>query len=102
MKDSINLVGKTSATLSFSWFIESSWDSGEYIKLDLFYSGAWHTTAYSINGARNTGSQEDKWINVSILLGSSNLTNDFKIRFRAKVSDSSEDGNVDNIKLVVS
>jgi thermitase len=100
MKDAINLAGKTSATLSFSWFIESNWDSGEYIKLDLFYSGAWHTTTYSINGARNTGAQEDKWINVSILLGSSNLASDFKIRFRAKVSDSVEDGNIDNVKLV--
>jgi hypothetical protein len=102
MKDSINLVGKTSATLSFAWFIESSWDNGEYIRLDLFYSGTWHMTVYSINGASNTGPQENSWTDVNISLDSSTFTNDFKIRFRAKVSDSSEDGNVDNVKLVVS
>ena len=96
----INLSARTSATLTFSWYIESSWDSGEYIRLDLFYDGTWHTTAYSINGASGTGSQENKWIDVSITLDPVAFTSDFMIRFTAKVSDPTEDGNLDNVKLV--
>ncbi len=98
----MNSVGssRTSATLTFSWYIESSWDSGGYIKLDLFYDGAWHTTAYSINGANGSGPEENKWINVTITLDSVTFTDDFKIRFTARVGDSSEDGDVDNVRLV--
>ena len=95
----LDLSGKTSATLTFSWYIESSWDSGEYIKLDLYYGGVWHPTA-SINGASGTGPEENKWIDVTVTLDPGTFTNDFKIRFTAKVSDSSEDGDVDNVKLV--
>jgi hypothetical protein len=40
LADAIDLSGKLSATLSYSWFIERSFDSGEYITLDLL-DGSW-------------------------------------------------------------
>jgi thermitase len=104
MKNSLNLIGKTNSTLSFSWYLESSWDAGEYIQLELFYSGTWHATTYSINGATGTGPQENKWMTVTIALDKTSfggsMPMDFKVRFKAKVSDSSEDGNIDNVRLV--
>jgi len=99
----IDLSAKASATLSFSWFIERSWDAGEYIKLDMFYHGAWREGVFSINGARRTVA-EDRWIDISIDLDenyfSGSMPSDFKIQFRTNVSSSFEDGNVDNIKIV--
>jgi len=97
MKNPVNLAGKTSATLTFSWFIESNWDAGEYICLDIFSNGIWN------NGLKGTSrclygnfDAEGNWHDESLDL-SSYLTSDFKIKFRAKVSGSSEDGNVDKV-----
>ncbi len=105
LANTINLTGKNNATLTFSWFIESNWDSGEFICLDIYYNGAWHNgvpgTNFCIDGAKNTGPEENKWFEVSKNL-SGYITNDFKIRFRAKVSSSDEDGNVDNVTITSS
>lgn len=94
MADAIDLSGKTSATLTFSWFIESSWDSGEYIALDVF-DGTW----YEVKRLRGNVDPENVWHHETIDL-SSYMVSGFKIRFRAKVSRSNEDGNVDNVKII--
>jgi PKD repeat protein len=102
MAKSIDLSGKASATLTFSWFIEGSWDNGEYIKLDISADGgaSW-TEVNSIDGKSRTssGPDENKWIPVSVVLSAEDRTDNFKIRFRAKVSSSREDGNVDKVKI---
>jgi len=94
----VNLQGKISAKLTYSWFIESNWDSGEYICLDIFSNGIWNNgvpgTSRCLDG--DVVAEEGQWHDVSLDL-SSYLTNDFKIKFRAKVSGSSEDGNVDKV-----
>ena len=99
MLNTVNLTGKTNATLTFSWFIESNWDSGEYICLDIFSNGVWNNgvpgTARCLDGNVDA---ENVWHDVSINL-SSYLISDFKIRFRAKVSESREDGNVDKVVI---
>ena len=92
-KNSIDLSSKTSATLTYSWFIENNWDSGEYICLDIFANGAWTSSVRCLDGNVDA---EQVWNNENVDL-SSYLTNDFKIRFRARVSSSSEDGDVDNV-----
>jgi PKD repeat protein len=101
MAKAIDLSGKASATLTFSWFIEGSWDNGEYIKLDISANGgdSW-TEVNSIDGKSRTssGPDENKWIPVSVDL-TEDMTDNFKIRFRAKVSNSREDGNVDKVKI---
>ncbi len=104
MAGAVDLSAKASATLSFSWFIERSWDAGEYIRLDMFYHGAWHEDVFSINGARRLGPEEDRWIDISIDLDENyfggSMPGDFKIQFRAKVSSFREDGHVDDVKIV--
>jgi len=104
MEDSIDLSGKTSAILTFSWFIEGNWDNGEYIKLDISTDGgtSWIENIASIEGTSRTygGQDENHWINEEINLGAEFIVSNFKIRFRAKVSSSREDGNVDNVKII--
>jgi len=84
MADSIDLIDKSGSELTFSWFIDPDWDGG-----------SWHTIM-SLEG--NSG-PEDVWHHETVDL-SSYLVSDFKIRFRAKVSASNEDGNVDDVKIV--
>jgi len=96
MAQAVDLSPYGSAEISFSWFIESNWDTGEYIALDI-YSGTWHNDIASLNG--NVSGEENVWNHETIDIDSAYLTDDFKIRFRAKVSSSKEDGNVDNVQL---
>ena len=95
MSNAIDLSGKSGATLTFSWFIESSWDRGEYIALDVFNGATW-TQITSLRGNVDT---ENVWHHETIDL-TGYINSNFKIRFRARVSSSSEDGNVDNVKII--
>jgi len=95
LKDAINLSIMSEATLTFSWFIESGLDSGEYLALDLWNGTAW------VEAARLSGNidQENVWHNEEIDLGAY-LISDFKLRFRGYMSYSSEDANVDVVKIM--
>ena len=94
MADSIDLSGKSTATLTYSWFIERNWDKGEYIALEV-YDGSWH----EVKKLKGNEDPENTWHHETIDL-SSYMASNFKIRFRAKVSRSSEDGHVDNVKII--
>jgi serine protease len=94
MFDFINLTGKTSVTLTYSWSIESSWDLGEYIALDV-YDGTWQ----EIKRLRGDIDPENKWHHETIDL-SSYIVDNFKIRFRARVNRANEDGFVDNVTII--
>ena len=93
MVDPVDLSGKASAMLTFSWYIESSWDTGEYLALDI-YDGTWH----EVKRLSGDEDQEDVWHHETVDLAPYMVSN-FKIRFRAKVSNSIEEGNVDNVKI---
>ncbi len=92
----IDLQGRTNATITFSWYIESGLDKGEYLAFDVSTNGinSW------VEKARLRGNidPENTWQSVSIdLVGISNL----KIQFRGKMSGSDEDANVDMVGVVV-
>ena len=91
----INLQARTNATITFSWLIESSLDTGEYLAFDVSTNGG---TTWTEN-ARLKGNvdKEDAWHNVSIKL--TNI-NSLRLRFRGKMSDATEDANVDMVKVV--
>ena len=91
----INLQGKTNATVTFSWFIESSLDAGEYVAFDVSTNGGATWTQKKI--VRGNVDSENTWHNVSIDL---NGISQLKLRFRGKMSASSEDANIDNIKVI--
>ncbi len=91
----INLQGRTNATITFSWLIESSLDSGEYIAFDVSTNGG----SSSVEKARLRGnvSQENTWHNVTVTV---NAINNLRLRFRGNMNQSDEDANVDNVKVV--
>lgn len=90
------LSGKSNATITFSWLIESTFDTGEYLAFDVSTdAGVTWTEKARLSG---DVSQEGVWHSADIdISGISQL----KIRFRGSVSSSTEDANVDAVKVVV-
>lgn len=92
----IDLLGATHATIAFSWYIESGLDSGEYLGFDYSSNGglSW------VEAARLRGNvdQESTWHNVSVELQG---VDTIRLRFRGRMSKSSEDGNVDDVSVTV-
>ncbi|MDP3104596.1 MAG: S8 family serine peptidase [Candidatus Methanoperedens sp.] len=93
----IDLSGRTEATINFNWLIESSLDTGEYLCLDLYNGVSWKENR-CLKGNVDT---ENTWHHEEIGLSTGYLVNGFKLRFRAKMSGSDEDANVDNVSVVV-
>ncbi len=91
----INLQGKTNATITFSWFIESALDKGEYVAFDISTDGG--TTWVEKARIKGNVDQEDVWQNISV--NATNINN-LRLRFRGKMSGSSEDADVDNVNVV--
>ncbi len=92
----INLTPYGSAELTFDWYIESGFDSGEYLALDFFDGTTWHEVA-KLSGNVD---QENTWHHETVAIDGSYLVDNFQIRFRGKANRSNEDGNVDNVQLV--
>ena len=91
----IDLQGRTAATITFNWLIESGLDSGEYIAFDVSTNGgsSWTERAR----LRGNIDPEDKWQTVQIdLSGISSL----RLRFRGRMSSYSEDADVDEVRVV--
>ncbi len=92
----IDLSPYGSAELTFDWYIESGLDSGEYLALDLFDGSFWQEVAI----LRGNVDAENTWHQAAITVDGSYLVNNFQLRFRASMSSSTEDANVDNVQLV--
>ncbi|TWT83445.1 Subtilisin E precursor [Planctomycetes bacterium CA13] len=97
MAQSVDMTPYGSAELSFDWYIESGFDAGEYLALDFSANGSTWTEMARLDGNLST---ENTWHNESIAVDPDYLTAEYKIRFRANVSNSREDANVDNVQLV--
>jgi hypothetical protein len=85
-----------SAELTFDWLIESGFDTGEYVALDFSPDGSNWT---EIKRLRGNVDQENTWHNETMDIDPAYLTDRFTIRYRAYVSGSREDANVDNVQL---
>ncbi len=84
------------AQLSFDWLIESGLDTGEYLALDFFNGSSWQEVA-KLSGNVDT---ENTWHNELLTIDGQYLVSNFQFRFRAKMSGSDEDANVDNVQLI--
>lgn len=91
----IALQGRTNATITFSWLIEDSLDTGEYLAFDTSTNGG---TSW-IEQARIRGNvdPENVWRAVTVQL--QNIPG-LRLRFRARMSSSLEDANLDQVKVV--
>jgi len=96
MANAADLTPFRGVQLTYSSYIESGLDTGEYLALDLF-NGVWHN---DVAIRRGNVDQENNWHHETINIGEAFLVDNFKIRFRAKMSWSSEDANVDNVRLL--
>ncbi|BFM39153.1 zinc-dependent metalloprotease family protein [Synechocystis sp. LKSZ1] len=93
LANSIDLTGYDHVQLSFAWLIERNWDLGEYMALDLFDGETW-TEAARISGDLDP---ENVWQDVNLFVSP---RANFNLRFRSTVSDLTEDGNIDEIRIV--
>ncbi|MDP3973261.1 MAG: PQQ-dependent sugar dehydrogenase [Candidatus Daviesbacteria bacterium] len=94
ISNTIDLQGRSQATITYSWFIEPSLDLGDYIAFDVSEDGGvtW-TEKAKLQGDVDT---ENVWHDVSIeVVGATNL----KLRFRGNMVDGVEDADVDNVKV---
>ncbi len=100
MANGVNLTGYAIATLTFDWLIESGFDRGEFLALDISTNGGatWIQDVRRLNGDT---SAEAIWLSETVDL-SSYMSSNLKIRFRSSVSSSTEDANVDNVKIASS
>lgn len=91
----ISLGDKTNARISFHWFIESSLDKNEYLAFDVSTNGGASWSEYG--RLRANVDVENSWRPVTVTL---NNVSNILLRFRAKMSDSAEDANVDDVRVV--
>lgn len=97
LANSLNLTGYTSPTLTFDWLIESSFDSGEFLSLDISTNGG-ATWIQDVRRLSGNVSAENVWHSETVDL-TPYATSNVKIRFRSTASDSTEDANVDNVRI---
>ena len=103
-----NLSRYNSCALSARIYIESNWDSDEFICMDYSTNGGtgWNRDSGSPNQAGvqdlcvdGDVDAEDTWHYVSYNINGTQLTSSFTFRFRSSVSGLAEDGNVDYVNL---
>jgi len=90
----IDLGGRPNARIEFSWFIEKTLDSGEYLAFDVSTDdgGTWT----ELGRLRGNLDPENKWRAASFELADlSNLT----LRFRGTMNGRNEDANVDSVSV---
>src|SRR5690606_29693770 len=91
----IDLHGRTSATITFDWYIEGSLDNGEHLEFRVSTNGGATWTQKAI--LRGNQDPEDSWRTVTVqLTGISQL----RLQFRGKMNGSDEHANLDNVKVV--
>ena len=92
----IDLQGRTNAVITFSWYIESTLDSGEYLAFDVSTDRG--STWVEKARLRGNVDQENQWHDVRVDVTLSGL-NDLTLRFRGNMSLSNEDANVDEVTV---
>ena len=92
----IDLQGGSQVSISFNWYIESGLDSGEYLAFDVSTDGgaSW-TQQATLQGNVDA---ENTWHSVQVDL---NGIPSLQLRFRARMSSSREDANIDEVKVTV-
>jgi len=93
LKDAIDLSqggGTIGDTLTFSWWIDSTFDTTEYLALDLWNGASW----VEVDRLEGDVDTEDTWHDESVDLASYRVS-DFKLRFRGTMNEPDEDAYVD-------
>jgi len=94
MRSFLNLSSHASATLEFWRYIDNSLDVGDWLKVQVHSNGKW-TTAYRWGGGIG---DDDTWHRESYSLAG-HLTNDFRVRFVAKMDSHTEEVAIDDVTV---
>jgi len=92
----IDLQGRTQASITFNWYIESGLDTGEYLAFDVSTDGGSSWTEYE--RLRGNVDSENSWHTEQVEL---NGISSLRLRFRARMSWRAEDANVDEVRVTV-
>ena len=90
----VDLSGRTGATMSLSRYVDRALDAGEYLKVEVHSDGAWTTAMAWTHGSGDDG----QWRHVSHDLAG-HLASDFKVRLVARASSVGEDVAVDDLAV---
>ncbi|MDA7958960.1 MAG: S8 family serine peptidase [Nitrosopumilus sp.] len=90
----VNLTSAPNPVLKFWRFVDYSLDSGEYLKAEVYDGSEWDTIYHWTHGSGD----DHKWHSHSFDLGEYRVE-DFKVRFVAKMSRTSEDVQIDNLEI---
>ncbi len=90
----IDLQGRTNVSITFSWFIESGLDTGEYLAFDVSIDGGTTWLVQAI--LKGDVDIEDTWHNENTSLKD---IDQLQIRFRGNISNLLEDANVDLVEV---
>ena len=93
----INLQGRIDTYISFSWFIKTELDSGEYLAFDISQDGG--TTWIELRRLDGNVGPENTWRD-EILDGVWGPAGTMRLRFRGKMSGVEEDAYIDNVRVI--
>ena len=93
----IDLQGAASASIQFSWYIESGLDLGEYLAFDVSTdAGASWTQRATLQGDIDA---ENQWHDEQIELTGLATNASLRLRFRGTMNGAAEDANVDAVRI---
>ena len=95
--NAISLQGKTNVTITFSWYIQSTLDTGEYLAFDVSTNNGATWSQMAI--LRGNVDPENVWRNVTVNVNGI-TTNSLRLQFRGRMDRSDEHANVDNIRVI--
>ncbi len=96
MTNPVDLSGYSSATLSFYRYIDNDLDKKEYLEVEAYDGSSWNQIYYWSNG----GSDDDTWHLEEWSIPAAYRNANFKVRFTTKESTTSEDVELDDVKVV--
>ncbi len=96
LTQSLDLTEYSSASLSFWRFVDSGHDGSEHLKVELYDGSSWSTAFHWSDALENDDGQ---WHLESYDLASYLDASDFKIRFATQQSLSSEDVQIDDVRI---
>jgi hypothetical protein len=92
----IDLQGRSSASISFKWYLEGRIDAGEYLAFDVSTNGGSSWTERAV--LRGNVDPEKVWVPVTVDL---NGISSLRLRFRGNMSGDKEDANLDEVRVIV-
>ncbi|MEK7659889.1 MAG: S8 family serine peptidase [Patescibacteria group bacterium] len=94
MKNGINTTGYATTTLTFYKYVDNSLDYGEFLRVDVWNGSSWKQVKKWTNG----NGDNDTWQKITVNI-SAHKNSALKVRFVARMSDTSEEVEIEDVKI---